>query len=375
MDVGETQAIFERAQAKLAAGEAAAAEADFDLLLQRSPQHIAALRGLAEAYAAQGRAAEAEGQRALAAALEADALAAGGVDLLRAGREEVAAAAFRQALAADPACQKALKGLGDLARRRGDFVEAVRRYRALVAASPQMVAAQAALGALTGQPPDGPLPRLTLPVPFLHRHDFLPQARRDEAFAYGMARLGEMQEATVVEEGTSEVQRKSRKARLLYEPPEICAWFVPQVEAALPEVCAALGIAPFRPSKVELQMTLHTGGDFYRPHRDVAGPDEAKSEIDNRRVSFVYYMSRTPRPFAGGELRLYDCDGGTEGARIDWADSRHWDEQLFSRIAPDDNSIVFFPSPVMHEVRPVELASDDPGDGRLTVNGWVHGAD
>jgi Rps23 Pro-64 3,4-dihydroxylase Tpa1-like proline 4-hydroxylase len=374
MEGGDTQAIYERARAQLAAGEAAAAEAEFGLLLQLDPRHVAALRGLAEAYAAQGREEEARGQRALADAMEADAFAAGGVDLLRVGREATAEGAFRRALEVDPHCQKALKGLGDLARRRGDLAEAVAHYEALLALSPDFVAAKAGVAALTGKPLHGPLPRLTLPVPFLQKREFLAPARRDQAFDYGMSRLTEMQEATVVEEGGSEVQLKSRKARLLYEPPEISAWFLPEIETALPAVCAALGIAPFEPSKIELQMTLHTGGDFYRAHRDVSGPDEAKSEIDRRCISFVYYMSRQPRPFSGGELRLYDCDADTERARPDWADGRHWDEHLFSLVEPEDNSIVFFPSPVMHEVCPVDLDSDDPADGRLTLNGWVHGA-
>ncbi len=362
--MNEADAVFEQASAALAAGDATAAEAGYARLLAANPQHIAALRGLAAALKAQDRGAEAADQQALADALEADAVATSAGELLRAGRLELAENSFRKALAIDPDSTAAHKGLGDLARLRGAFAQALEHYRAALAVNPDFLQARAAAGALDGRPLAAPPAGLTLAVPFVHRREFLPRAWRDTAFAYGLEHLGEMQDATVVEDGDHQVQAQSRQARLLYEPPEIIAWFLPRIEAALPEVFAPLGVAPFTPTRIELQMTLHSGGHFYRAHRDVSGPEEARSEIDSRRISFVYYMSRRPRPFRGGELRLYDSDLGG------W---RFWEEQIWSRIEPDDNSIVFFPSAAMHEVCPVELDSDDPADGRLTLNGWVHG--
>ena len=41
-------------------------------------------------------------------------------------------------------------------------------------------------------------------------------------------------------------------------------------------------------------------------------------------------------------------------------------------IEPLCGSIVFFPSECLHEVAPVACGADF-GDGRFTVNGWVHG--
>jgi hypothetical protein len=306
------------------------------------------------------------GTRAERTALAADAVAQEGVALLCDDRDAEAEARFVAALRQERFAPAALKGLGDLARRRGDFAAAQGWYADLLAATPGMAFAQAAAGVLGGRPVPSP-PGITVPVPFVLRPDFLPAARRDEAFAYGLERLGEMRDATVVEEGGHEVRVESRRARLLYEPPEIAAWFVPALEAVLPEVRESLGLPAFEPGRIELQMTLHTGGHFYRAHRDVSGPDDPPGEIDGRRISFVYYMSRTPRPFSGGALRLYDSDRGGG----DWR-GRFWDEHRFSRIEPADNTIVFFPSPAMHEVMPVELDSPDPADGRLTLNGWVH---
>jgi tetratricopeptide (TPR) repeat protein len=359
-----TAAPFAEGKAALAAGDAAAAEAAFARVLSFNPQHIAALRGQAEALERLGRAEEAAGQRGLADALEADALASSGTDLLRAGKPEVAERAFRRALEVDPTAGRALKGLADVARRRGELEAARAHYAAMLQANPHDIRARAGNAAFAGPALADPPGGVPVPVPFLRTCGFLPAHLRDAAFAYGMEHLGEMQDATVVDRGGHQVQIESRRSRLLYEPAEIVAWFLPLIESALPEVCPAVGVAPFDPTRIELQMTLHTGGHFYRAHRDVGGPDEAKSEIDARRISFVYYMSRTPRPFSGGELRLYDSDFGV---------GRFWDEHAWTLIEPEDNSIVFFPSPAMHEVMPVELDSGDPADGRLTLNGWVHG--
>ena len=41
-------------------------------------------------------------------------------------------------------------------------------------------------------------------------------------------------------------------------------------------------------------------------------------------------------------------------------------------IEPLCGSIVFFPSECLHEITPVACGADF-GDGRFTVNGWVHG--
>jgi hypothetical protein len=49
---------------------------------------------------------------------------------------------------------------------------------------------------------------------------------------------------------------------------------------------------------------------------------------------------------------------------------------LFSAIEPIDNSIIFFRSrSAAHEITKVRCPSDDFGDGRFTLNGWVHLAD
>ena len=70
---------------------------------------------------------------------------------------------------------------------------------------------------------------------------------------------------------------------------------------------------------------------------------------------------REPKRFSGGDLLLYDTDLEADSGR----------RTAFSRIEPLQNSLVVFPSGYLHEVTSVECVTDDFGDGRFTVKGWL----
>jgi SM-20-related protein len=78
--------------------------------------------------------------------------------------------------------------------------------------------------------------------------------------------------------------------------------------------------------------------------------------------SYVYYFQSRSRAFFGGELKLYEpqIESGVGVIGRDYC-----------TIQPKDNSIVFFPSHVWHEVLPTYVPSGAFGDSRFTVNGWV----
>ena len=44
----------------------------------------------------------------------------------------------------------------------------------------------------------------------------------------------------------------------------------------------------------------------------------------------------------------------------------------FQIVEPRNNSIVFFNAAIMHEVTKVQVPSQEFGDSRFTVNGWIH---
>jgi Rps23 Pro-64 3,4-dihydroxylase Tpa1-like proline 4-hydroxylase len=150
---------------------------------------------------------------------------------------------------------------------------------------------------------------------------------------------------------------------VLYEPAPILSWFEPLLRDKLPTVCRQLGLPLFEIGRLELQMTFHGDGGFYDRHRDTGWPEAPAEETDSRRVSFVAYFARRPRRFRGGELMLFDTDAATGQATLDG-----------TLIEPEDNSVVFFRSVALHEVRPIRLDGADPADGRITLNGWIHDA-
>ena len=137
-----------------------------------------------------------------------------------------------------------------------------------------------------------------------------------------------------------------RSAQLLYTPVDEAAVILTWLSANLNDICAALGMPLFEPRRTEMQITIHTDGDFYRVHRDDQGDDVAA-----RTLSYLYYLHRTPKAFEGGELILYG------------------DERV--ELEAIHNSLVVFPSHIEHEVLPVRVPSHELTDARFTVNGWL----
>jgi Rps23 Pro-64 3,4-dihydroxylase Tpa1-like proline 4-hydroxylase len=149
-----------------------------------------------------------------------------------------------------------------------------------------------------------------------------------------------------------------RRSRVQNRPGELAADLVARVRDRLPELCARLNVAPFPVGEIEAQLTVHTDGDYYHVHTD-NGDEETRT----REISYVYYFHRQPKRFTGGELVLFDT-------RIDTGQPVVAGPPIV--VEPMDDSLVVFPSGCLHEVRPVQLLSADPGDGRFTINGWVH---
>ena len=135
-----------------------------------------------------------------------------------------------------------------------------------------------------------------------------------------------------------------------------------ELDAVLPDVFAALGHARFTPAKVELMLTAHGDGAFFKVHSD-NGTDETAGRV----LTFViYFLLREPRGFDGGVLRVYQTDVDAEGRT-----PQHRPD-VFRDLAPEDNMVVFFDSRLSHEVLPVRVPSGAYEDGRFTLNGWLH---
>ncbi|MFJ2188901.1 2OG-Fe(II) oxygenase [Kitasatospora sp. NPDC087861] len=138
----------------------------------------------------------------------------------------------------------------------------------------------------------------------------------------------------------------------------------PELTAAIDEVLEAvehtLGVS-CRHTEPSYGLNVHNDGDFYRSHQDTS------AEYSPRRLlTFVYYLHRTPRPFGGGALRVFDA-----ALPLYTETSGKWKEQTWRDWEPEHDSIVFFLPTAWHEVRPVSCPSGRHEDSRFAVNGWL----
>jgi predicted 2-oxoglutarate/Fe(II)-dependent dioxygenase YbiX len=134
--------------------------------------------------------------------------------------------------------------------------------------------------------------------------------------------------------------------------------FRDRITEATPAWVQTLRVTPFAISEIELELVAHNDGAHFVLHADTYTRDQ-KARGD-RMLSGVYYLYREPKGFTGGCLRLHRI-GAQPG-----------DEGL--DIAPDQNSLVVFPSWGPHEVLPVSCPSHAFADSRFAVNCWVYRA-
>lgn len=154
--------------------------------------------------------------------------------------------------------------------------------------------------------------------------------------------------------GDSKVDPGYRRSKVLYDVGRYRDLFVNRILTHLPRVLSGLDHPRFRVADVELQLTATGNGEFFRKHND-----NGANSLRGRRITFVYFFHREPRPFVGGEFCIYGRNsGGVEGR--------------CARITPAQNQMLFFIADYVHEVLPVQCVSNDLRDSRFTVNGWVH---
>lgn len=141
----------------------------------------------------------------------------------------------------------------------------------------------------------------------------------------------------------------------------------PELMRVIGSVCerleGTLGVS-CRDAEPRYSLNVHNDGDFYRPHQD-AGPGAPTGDVE-KILTFVYYLHRTPAPFTGGALRVYDAAAPVHaGGALTPQDCSYRD------WPPEHDSIVFFRPTALHEVRPVLCPSKSHADSRFAINGWL----
>ena len=196
------------------------------------------------------------------------------------------------------------------------------------------------------------------PEPIRLIDDWLPKAAVEELQQLTQVRVSELASSEIYDQTYGGVDTSTRRSLVIADTLAFADFFLPKLRKTLAaDGPAVVGVSDCNPRSIELQVTQHGGGAFFKPHSD-AGRDQNSS----RKVSYVYYFSFPQRDYRGGALRVYDGDPSSGG----------WSSSSFTMILPLDNRLVMFASLAVHEVTPVESENSDPLAGRFTINGWVH---
>ncbi len=165
------------------------------------------------------------------------------------------------------------------------------------------------------------------------------------------------QQSVFTSSSTSTGEANYRESWVLHSFPEFADLIRDRVQQVFPEVVAKLSLPPFTITQIEAQLTAHNDQHYYKVHNDNGSPDTATREL-----TYVYYFYRDPKPFTGGELRIYDSQ---------IKNNYYVKAPTFQDVEPRNNSIVFFLSRYMHEVLPIACPSQAFADSRFTINGWI----
>jgi Rps23 Pro-64 3,4-dihydroxylase Tpa1-like proline 4-hydroxylase len=191
--------------------------------------------------------------------------------------------------------------------------------------------------------------------------EFLVPSELQDLLRYTLAREEDFEVSEVVSPGApgaGMIDHEYRRSRVLMDLAEHQARLLERIRAMLPLVFQKLKMTPFVHGSTEVQITASNDGDFFREHSDNGHP-----EIATRALTFVYFFHAEPKPFHGGDLRLYDSR----------REGDVWVRQGAGRvIVPEQNQMVFFPSELVHEITPVICPSQSFAHSRFTVNGWLH---
>ena len=153
------------------------------------------------------------------------------------------------------------------------------------------------------------------------------------------------------------VNYEHRRSRVLMDLAQHQDIMLERIKAVLPQVLDKLGMEEFSIAAVEAQVTASNDGDFFHFHSD-----NGSDRVASRYLTFVYFFHREPRQFEGGELRIHD-------ARLE--QGAYVSAGSYQTIIPQQNQIVFFPCELLHEIIPVNCASQHFADSRFTLNGWL----
>jgi Rps23 Pro-64 3,4-dihydroxylase Tpa1-like proline 4-hydroxylase len=195
---------------------------------------------------------------------------------------------------------------------------------------------------------------LFLPASYVQIDNFLSPEENQEALNIALKNQQQFVSST-----TTTNAENYRQSWVLYATifPDFYELLKKKILKTVPSLMAQLKMPEFLISKVEMQLTAHNDGCYYKVHNDSGSATTATREL-----TYVYYFCQEPPQFSEGALRLYDT-ALKEGVAHQ--------SNTFKDIEPRNNRIVFFNSRCKHEVLPVRCPSKKFEDSRFTLNGWI----
>lgn len=134
-------------------------------------------------------------------------------------------------------------------------------------------------------------------------------------------------------------------------------FFLDFIASNLARFQSALHMPAFTIEKSGIKLTNHVDGGFFNLHRDnLEGPNDA-----GRAITWLYYFGADPSRFSGGELFIFDSDPANGKAA----------ENFFTKVVPQPNRFVAFPSWYFHAVGPTRVPGNRFADGRFAVSGHL----
>jgi SM-20-related protein len=189
---------------------------------------------------------------------------------------------------------------------------------------------------------------------YIQIENFFPPEFHQQLLDYAINSRDEYAETGPV---TNNEHYKDHRNSLVIYYPRYAELFLDRVKQVMPRVMAHLDLPEFEVARIETQLTAHNDNNYYKIHNDNSSADTAA-----RQLTYVYYFNREPKAYSGGNLEIYDTT---------MENGRAVAGQHSQIVEPKNNSIVFFPSYYLHEVRPVICPSRAFADSRFTMNGWI----
>jgi len=183
---------------------------------------------------------------------------------------------------------------------------------------------------------------------YIQYYDFLDKNINRRLYKYALSIEDKFDAAAVLDYSKEAEDLAYRKARVVFKEDfeEFNKIIADSILDKFSQVCESLDIKQYPVDEVEVHLTAHNDGDFFKKHSD-----SGSRETNNRIITFVYYFNCVPKKFKHGELVLL--------------------EKKKTVISPRNNKIIFFNSLAEHEVKPIVCSSRKFAHSRFTLNGWI----